>query len=304
MTHDRLPVRSGVPGPPAAFARGRRGLLGSALILAIAVSGSASAPSPRLHKQIVTYTNGALTLMGCLYRPDGPGPFPTLIWNHGSEPDPAGASQFDSVAAIFVPAGYAVLAPVRRGQSESQGDYIQDRIAATFRQSGADAAERLMVQLMGSEQLSDQLAGLAYAKTLAFVDTTRLVVAGCSYGGIQTLLAAERGAGFKAALAISPGALSWRGHLLLQDRLLRTVRRIDIPVLLIQPPKDASLEPAKRLGAEADRLGKTSFTAKVYPATMPEGQQGHCFGGARGMHLWAAEALDFFGGVLGTHPAR
>jgi dienelactone hydrolase len=252
----------------------------------------------------VSYPNGSLALVGYLYRPDGPGPFPTLIWNHGSEPDPAGAPQFDSVAAIFVPAGYAVLAPVRRGHSESQGDWIQDRIAAAFRQSGADAAERLMVQLMEGEQLDDQLAGLAYAKTLAFVDTTRLVVAGCSYGGIQTLLAAERGAGFKAALAISPAALSWRGHPVLQDRLLQAVRRIAMPVLLIQPPKDASLEPAKRLGAEAKRLGKTTFTAKVYPATMPEGQQGHCFGGARGMHLWADEALDFFGGVLGTRPGR
>jgi dienelactone hydrolase len=304
MTHARLTARADVPGPPAALARGWRELLISALILAVAASGTASAQSPRFQKQRVSYPSGRLTLVGYLYRPDGPGPFPTLIWNHGSEPDPAGAPQFDSVAAIFVPAGYAVLAPVRRGHSGSQGDYIQDRIAATFRQSGPDAAERLMVQLMESEQLSDQLAGLSYAKTLAFVDTSRLVVAGCSYGGIQTLLAAERGAGFKAALAISPAALSWRGHAVLQERLIEAVRRIDIPVLLIQPPQDPSLEPAHRLGAEARRLGKTAFTAKVYPATMPESQQGHCFGGAKGMHNWASEALEFFGGVLGMRPAR
>jgi dienelactone hydrolase len=136
------------------------------------------------------------------------------------------------------------------------------------------------------------------------VDTSKLVVAGCSYGGIETLLAAEHGAGFKAAMAISPGALSWRGHLLLQERLIEAVRRIDIPVLLIQPPNDASLEPAKRLGAEARRLGKTSFTAKVYPASMPDNQQGHCFGGAKGMHNWASEALEFFGGALGARPGR
>jgi dienelactone hydrolase len=157
-----------------------------------------------------------------------------------------------------------------------------------------------MVQLMGSEQLSDQLAGLSYAKTLAFVDTNKLVVAGCSYGGIETMLAAERGAGFKAAMPISPAALSWRGHTVLQNRLIEAVRRINMPVLLIQPPKDASLEPARVLGAEAKRLGKTSFTAKVYPETMPEDQQLHCFGGAKGMRNWANEALQFFGGVLGT----
>ena len=274
------------------------------LIAALVASSSVSAQLAPFNKQRVTFRSGDLTLTGCLYKPDGAGPFPTLIWNHGSEPNPGGGAQFDSVAAIFVPAGYAVLAPIRRGHGDSEGDYIQDRIAAAFRDSGPAAAERLMVQLMGSEQLADQLAGLAYAKTLPFVDTTRLVVAGCSYGGIETLLAAERRAGFKAAMAISPAALSWRGHAVLQERLVEAVRRIEIPVLLIQPPRDASLEPAKVLGAEARRLGKTSFTAKVYPATMPENQRGHCFGGAKGMRNWASEALAFFGGVLGARPAR
>jgi dienelactone hydrolase len=303
-SHDRITAPAHVARPVAAPARRMGGLALSALLVAVSASRSASTPQPPFNKQRVAYTNGPLTLVGYLYKPDGPGPFPTLVWNHGSEQDPGAGPQFDSVAAIFVPAGYAVLAPLRRGHGDSQGDYIQDRLAVTFRQSGAAAAERLMVQLMGSEQLSDQLAGLAYARTLAFVDTSRLVVAGCSYGGIQTLLAAERGAGFKAALAISPAALSWRGHLVLQDRLLEAVRGIDIPVLLIQPPNDASLEPAKRLGAEARRLGKTSFTAKVYPATMPENQQGHCFGGAKGMHNWANEALEFFGAALGSRPPR
>jgi|SRR5215510_10979511 len=35
--------------------------------------------------------------------------------------------------------------------------------------------------------------GITYAKTLPFVDANRVVAAGCSFGGIQSLLAAERG---------------------------------------------------------------------------------------------------------------
>jgi carboxymethylenebutenolidase len=285
------------------FAGGIR-LASCALFGSLAVSNTLVAQRAPFNKQRVTYTNGALTLVGFIYKPDGPGPFPTVVWNHGSEPNPGRGPQFDSVAAIFVPAGYVVVAPTRRGHGESQGTYIQDTIRATFQHSGEAAGERLMVELMGSEQLSDQLAGLAYAKKLAFVDTTKLVVAGCSYGGIETMLAAERGAGFKAAMPISPAALSWRGHTVLQQRLIHAVDRIDMPVLLIQPPKDASLEPAKVLGEEAKRAGKTRFTAKVYPPTMPDSEQVHCFGGAKGMHNWAAEALDFFGGVLGTRRTR
>jgi hypothetical protein len=76
------------------------------------------------------------------------------------------------------------------------------------------------------------------------------------------------------------------------------VRDIPVPVLLIMPPKDASLEPARALGAEAARLGKTQFRTKIYPPTMPDSQQTHCFGGAKGFHNWATDAVEFFRGAL------
>ena len=272
------------------------------LLVTAATLHSATAQAPFFHKQRVTYSSGPLTLVGFVYHPDRPGPFPTVIWNHGSEHNPGAGPQFDSVAAMFVPAGYAVFAPMRRGHGYSEGQWIQDAIHATMATQGEAAAERLMVRMMGSEQLDDQLAGLSYAKTLPFVDTARVVVAGCSYGGIETLLAAERGAGLKAAMSISPAALSWQGHTVLQDRLVEAVRKIDIPVLLIQPPKDASLEPARVLGEAAKKAGKRSFVAKVYPPTMPDSQQVHCFGGAKGMRNWASEAVAFFDGALGRAP--
>ena len=51
------------------------------------------------------------------------------------------------------------------------------------------------------------------------------------------------------------------------------------------------------LGAEFKRAGKP-FTGKIYPAVGPEEEQGHCFGGARGMHVWASDALAFLAGAL------
>jgi dipeptidyl aminopeptidase/acylaminoacyl peptidase len=47
--------------------------------------------------------------------------------------------------------------------------------------------------------LDEQLAALAYLKQQTFIDPTRVAVAGCSFGGIETLLGAERDAGFRAA---------------------------------------------------------------------------------------------------------
>ena len=189
---------------------------------------TAQAPPARLSKERVTFKSGNLTLVGFLFKPDGPGPFPGLVWNHGSERDPGTMRQFDAVAAIFVPAGYVVLAPMRRGHGESEGPYIMDQL----RRADAGRAS-LLVRAMEGEQLDDQLAGEAYLKHLPYVDPDRLVVAGCSFGGIQTLLATERGAGYRAAVAISPGALSWNGNPLLRARLVAAVRKTEIPVFVI-----------------------------------------------------------------------
>ena len=112
--------------------------------------------------QKITLKSGELSLIGFLYRPDGEGPFPALIWNHGSEQRPDAGAQFDSVASIFVPAGYVVFAPVRRGHGGSQGRYIVDDIRQERRFSGWEKAARSTVQLLETEQLADQLAGLAY----------------------------------------------------------------------------------------------------------------------------------------------
>lgn len=245
-------------------------------------------------KERVTFRSGRLTLVGFLYRPVGPGPFPSLVWNHGSERNPGSSAQFDAVAAAFAPAGFVVFAPMRRGHGESEGAYIEDELQGVR----GEARNRLQVQRLEGEQLDDQLAGLDYLKGLPYVDRKRIAVAGCSYGGIQTLLAAERGAGYGAAVAVSPAALSWNGNPLLQQRLILAAQRTDMPVFLIQPPQDASLEPSKVLGREFERLHK-SFTGKIYPKDIPRELQSHCFGGvARGIHVWAPDALVFLAGAL------
>jgi len=260
---------------------------GAVTALAIGVAAAAAqAPAPA--KQRIAFKSHGLTLTGFLLRPDGPGPFPAIVWNHGSEKNPGGGPQFDTVAGIFVPHGYVVFAPIRRGHQMSEGRYILDERDAA---RGRGQAAQTIVRLLETEQLDDQLAGLEYVKQLEYVDKARIAVAGCSFGGIQTLLGAERGV-YKAAIAISPAAQSWDGNPMLRDRLLRAVRNIAVPVMLLQPAKDDSLEPSRVLGAEFVKL-KKPYVGKVYPATGPDEEQHHCFGGARGMHVWADDAVAF-----------
>jgi dienelactone hydrolase len=241
----------------------------------------------------ITFQSGGNPLVGFLYQPEGDGPWPALIWNHGSEENPGAGPQFNSIASVFVPAGYVVFAPQRRGHGESGETYLVDRIKMTTQMLGKDEANRLTVKLLESEQLDDQLAALAYVQHLPFVDPQRIVTAGCSFGGIQALLGAESRMVYRAAISISPGALMWDRNEYLRDRLVKAVSRLNVPVLLIQPARDASIGPSRVLGSTALRAGKP-LTAQVYPAAGPSKEQEHCFGGASGMHVWAEDAKAFF----------
>ena len=48
--------------------------------------------------ELITFTSGDLALKGFIWKPEGPGPFPAILWNHGSEKLPGAV---DSVASYF-----------------------------------------------------------------------------------------------------------------------------------------------------------------------------------------------------------
>ncbi len=259
-----------------------------------------ASPMAEFNKDRVTFKSGNLTLIGYLYKPDGKGPFPALIWNHGSEQSPGTGEEFDSIASVFVPQGYVVFAPIRRGHGDSQGKYIVDVTAQAAQEKGAQFAKQLVVNLLAGEQLDDQLAGLDYLKKLAYVDTSRIGVIGCSYGGIETIFGAESKAGYKVAVAMSPGAESWEGNEILRQRLIDAVDHIKIPVLFMHPSQDASIEPGFVLAREFAKTHiKVGFGLIIYPPLGTEAQQGHCFGGpaAHWEKIWGDDAKRF----LNTH---
>ena len=88
----------------------------AAIALLTAAAPIQNAP---FNKTRATFKSGPNTLVGFSYHPDGPGPFPTVIWNHGSEKDPAGGPQFDSVAKVFVPALIRSRVSIRVGSARS-----------------------------------------------------------------------------------------------------------------------------------------------------------------------------------------
>lgn len=174
------------------------GPLGSANVPRIAL-GDAYMPVVRadMNEQIIHIPvagDPSVTLETTVYRPDGPGPFPMVVFNHGKIPgDPRMQPRSDpmSFAREFVRRGYVVVAPNRQGFAGSGGTYQQD---------GCDVASN------GLGQAADVATTVDYMAKQPYVDASHIVVAGTSHGGLATMAyGTEAAHGVRALINFSGG---------------------------------------------------------------------------------------------------
>ena len=140
--------------------------------------------------QVVEFPAGGKILHGELYVPSGPGPFPAVLYNHGSAPGMLSKQAFDALGPVFTGHGWVFFGPYRRGQglSASAGPYIGDEIASAKKSGGITAGAAAMVRLLATDHLDDQLAALVWLKGQSFVSANRIAVAGNSFGGVEAVL--------------------------------------------------------------------------------------------------------------------
>ena len=240
----------------------------------------------------VAFPSGTLTLHGVVYKPEGPGPFPAVVYNHGSAPGMLSQQAFDALGPVFAARGWLFFGPYRRGQglSASAGPYIGDEISAAIKTGGMAAGDATLVRLLETDHLSDQLAALAWLRAQPFVQRDRIAVAGNSFGGIEAVLGAERG-GYCAAIDSAGGAQSWAGAPQLQSRMTRAVRQSRSPIFFFQAANDYDLSPSRTLSAAMQAAGKP-HEMKIYPAYGATVQDGHAFG-YFGSTIWANDVFAF-----------
>jgi len=149
-----------------------------------------------------------------------------------------------------------------------------------------------MVELQQAE-VDDVIAALNYLKSQSFVDSARIALSGCSYGGIQTLLAGERNLGVKALVPFAPGAMSSEQNVPLRDLLVAAVDHAKAPVFLLQAENDYSLAPSQVLSNEASKNHK-AFQSKIYPAFGKSHQDGHWGFCSSATGVWGNDVLAFW----------
>jgi carboxymethylenebutenolidase len=256
------------------------------LILPVFFPAATSAQSPPVPVE-VTFSSGSLVLHGFLYKPEGRGLFPAVLWNHGSERRPGWLPE---VAPIFLNQGYVFFIPHRRGHGRSPGEYVMDLLARANQSGGSSARSRKLVELM-DQHLEDQMAALAYLKGLPNVDPRRIVVAGCSFGGIQTVLMAEKGLGVRAAVDFAGAAQNWQHAPELRVRMIQAVQHSQMPIFFIQAKNDYDVSPSRDLASAMEESGKP-HAIQIFPSFGKSNQDAHEFC-IHGAEIWAPQVFSF-----------
>lgn len=187
------------------------GPLSRAAVPLITLDDDSYLPAATLNETVIRVpvdAAGTITLETTVYKPDGPGPFPMIVFNHGKmQGDPRAQSRSDPLpfAREFVRRGYVVVAPNRQGFAQSGGTYQQD---------GCD------VETNGLGQAADVAATVNYMSKQPYVDAQHIVVAGTSHGGLATIAyGVEATPGVRALINFSGGlrqdaCTNWQGNLI------------------------------------------------------------------------------------------
>ena len=144
-----------------------------------------SAVAQPIHSRDVTFASGGVTLAGTLIEPTGGGPYPAIVFLHGSGGEGRWANHY--LAESFANAGFAALITDKRGAGQSTGRW-QD---AGFEELAGDAA-----------------AGIRFMQSQQEIDGNRIGIYGHSQGGTLAPLVAVRSGHVAFVIAAAAGGIN------------------------------------------------------------------------------------------------
>jgi dienelactone hydrolase len=250
--------------------------------------------------ETVVVHSGSATLHALLWRPQGRGPFPAILLNHGSGRTREDLERLgpyernaENLGPVFARHGYVFLYLFRRGVglSTDQGVNAVDLMNSEFAAHGQDARNALQLQLLENREMTDALSGLKFLRALPYVDAQDVALIGQSFGGSLAVLLAEHEPNLRAVVVFSGAGYSFDRSPELRTRLLAAMDHISAPVFFIHAENDYSLSSGKVLDARRKEIGKP-HRLKIYSPIGHTVEDGHDFL-YQGVSTWEPDVFAF-----------
>ena len=226
----------------------------------------------------------SMELETTLYKPDGDGPFPVVVINHGKSPgDPRFQGRYRPAGAVryFLQRGYAAVVPMRQGFSRSTGTYngVQCNVGSN-----------------GQVQAEDVKAVLDHVTAQPWADKDRILVVGQSHGGWTTLAFGTLNYPGVKGLVNFAGGLRNDGCVAWKDGLIGAAagyaRDTRVPSLWFYGDNDSFFDPYTFRGMHAKYTGAGGQARLVDFGTF--GSDAHQLVGSRaGAPIWQPEVTRF-----------
>ena len=250
-------------------------------------------------REAVVVHNGPVALHAMVWRPQGSGPFPAVLLNHGSGRSREQLERLgpyernaETLGPVFSRHGYVFLYLFRHGvgPSSDQGANAFDLMNKESAEHGQEARNTLQLRLLENRDMDDALSGLKFLRALPYVDARNIALVGHSFGGSLTVLLAEREPTLRAVVVFSGAGYSFDRSPALRERLLTAIDRIAAPVFFIHAENDYSLS-GEVLDARRERIGKP-HRLKIYPPIGQTADDGHDFLHL-GVNIWEPDVFAF-----------
>ena len=255
-------------------------------LLASPLSWSNGELDPRLNERIIEIPlPDGKKLVATVFSPDGKGPFPIVVINHGkSLGDPKKQPRFRPIpaATVFVTRGYAVVAPMREGFAQSDGKFYLGHCSTL--QDGYTQARSLKHTL-------------DFVRVQPWADPQRILLAGQSHGGLAAvafLAAYPQYPGVKGALNFAGGlrarACAWQQEM--AEAFAHYGKTAKRPSLWFYAQNDSFFNP------ELVRASFLAYTSAGGQAILiepgPFKKDGHqLFGDPQGVSIWGPPTMRF-----------
>ncbi len=216
----------------------------------------------------VVFASDGLTIGALLTKPNGAGPFPAYIHNHGAmSREQAARALWTAPGEIDIKLaadGYVVMRPARRGYLRSEG------MTTTYWVKGSKLTVSQVIT-GAYDEAHDVRSAVEYLKGCPFVDPERIAMGGHSLGGLVTVIAAAKQSDLAAVVSIS-GGITWtqngieQGFPAVRSVWHREAEYLSAPILLLHGRDDAVITP--ELSRELARLLQdrgAPVTLKIYP---------------------------------------